>query len=80
LFSIAGRLFTANSWWEPAFTPHTLTTFDILYTQHSAHQLIFMEGGKPENPEKNPRSKGENQRQTQLAYDTEHGIEPGSQW
>jgi hypothetical protein len=29
--------------------------------------LIFMEGGKPENPEKNPRSKGENQQQ----YDPE---------
>jgi hypothetical protein len=28
--------------------------------------LIFSEGGKPENPEKNPRSKGENQQQTQL--------------
>jgi hypothetical protein len=22
--------------------------------------LIFVEGGKPDNPEKNPRSKGEN--------------------
>ena len=27
--------------------------------------LIFEEGGKPENPEKNPRSKDENQQQTQ---------------
>jgi hypothetical protein len=35
--------------------------------------LIFMEGGKPENPEKNPRSKGENQQQTQLRYDNESG-------
>jgi hypothetical protein len=35
--------------------------------------LIFTEGGKPENPEKNPRSKGENQQQTQLTYDTEYG-------
>jgi vacuolar-type H+-ATPase subunit I/STV1 len=44
-------IFTANSWWGPAFTPHTLlTTFNILYTQHSTHQLIFMKGGKPENP------------------------------
>jgi hypothetical protein len=33
--------------------------------------LLFTEGGKPENPEKNPRSKGENQQQTQLTYDTE---------
>ena len=27
--------------------------------------LVFEEGGKPEYPEKNPRSKGENQQQTQ---------------
>jgi hypothetical protein len=27
--------------------------------------MIFM-GGKPENPEKNPRGKGENQQTTQL--------------
>jgi hypothetical protein len=32
--------------------------------------LIFTEGEKPEYPEKNPRSKGENQQQTQLTYDT----------
>ena len=30
--------------------------------------LVFEEGGKPENPEKNPRSKGENQQQTQSTY------------
>jgi hypothetical protein len=35
--------------------------------------LIFAEGGKPENPEKNPRSKGENQQQTQLTYDGKSG-------
>jgi hypothetical protein len=28
--------------------------------------LIFVEGGKPENPEKNPCGKGENQQTTQL--------------
>jgi hypothetical protein len=28
--------------------------------------LIFMEEGKPENPEKNPRGKGENKQTTQL--------------
>jgi hypothetical protein len=31
--------------------------------------LVFVEGGKPENPEKNPQSMGENQQQTQLTYD-----------
>jgi hypothetical protein len=35
--------------------------------------LIFAEGGKPEDPEKNPRSKGENQQQNQLSYDAKTG-------
>ena len=35
--------------------------------------LVFVEEGKPENPEKNPRSKDENQQQTQLTYDVESG-------
>ena len=32
--------------------------------------LGFEEGGKPESAEKFPRSKGENQQQTQSTYDT----------
>ena len=35
--------------------------------------LVFVEGGKLENPEKNPRSKDENQPQTQPTYDVESG-------
>ena len=35
--------------------------------------LIFTEGGKPENPEKNPRSEDENQQQTQPTYDAGSG-------
>ena len=35
--------------------------------------LVFVEGGKPEYPEKNPRSKDENQQQTQPTYDTGTG-------
>ena len=31
--------------------------------------LVFEEGGKPVNPEKNPRGKDENQQQTQLTYE-----------
>jgi len=31
--------------------------------------LFFVEGEKPENPEKNPRSKDENQQQNQPIYD-----------
>ena len=34
---------------------------------------VFEEGGKPENPEKNPRSRDENQQQTQPTYDAESG-------
>jgi hypothetical protein len=47
---------------------HFLLHSNILYTQHSTHQLIFMEGGKSENLEKNPQSRGKNQPQTQLTY------------
>ena len=35
--------------------------------------LIFAGGGKPENPEKNPRSEDENQQQTQPTYDAGSG-------
>ena len=35
--------------------------------------LIFVEGGKPENPEKNPRSRDENQQQTQPTCDAGSG-------
>ena len=35
--------------------------------------LVLVEGGKSENPEKNPRSKDENQQQTQPTYDAESG-------
>ena len=35
--------------------------------------LVFEEGGKPENPAKNPQSKGENQQQTQSTYDAGSG-------
>jgi hypothetical protein len=38
--------------------------------------LIFSEGEKSENPEKNPRIKGDNQQQTQLTYAMSPGIEP----
>ena len=35
--------------------------------------LVFLEGGKPEYPEKNPRSKDGNQQQTQPTYDVHSG-------
>jgi hypothetical protein len=36
------------------------------WSNWNLEMLIFVEGGKPENPEKNPRGKGENQQTTQL--------------
>ena len=35
--------------------------------------LVIVEGAKAEYPEKNPRSRDENQQQTQPTYDTETG-------
>ena len=35
--------------------------------------LVFAEGGKQKYPEKNPRSRDENQQQTQPTYDAETG-------
>ena len=35
--------------------------------------LVFVEGGKPEYPEKNPRSRDEKQQQTQPTYDADPG-------
>ena len=35
--------------------------------------LVFEEGGKPENPEKNHQSRDKNQQETQPTYDVESG-------
>ena len=40
----------------------------------------FVKGGKLENPEKNPRSKGENQQQTQPTCDAGSGNRTWPQW
>ena len=39
----------------------------------NSEMLVFVEGGKPENPEINPQSRDENQQQTQPTYDAETG-------
>ena len=39
--------------------------------------LIFVVGGKPENQEKSPRSKEDNQQQTQTTYDVNPGHTGG---
>jgi hypothetical protein len=45
------------------------------WSNWNLEMLICAEGGKPENPVKNPRSKGENQQTTQLTYDTKENME-----
>ena len=42
--------------------------------------LVFMKGGKPEYPEKNPRDRDENQQQTQPTYDAETENRTGPHW
>jgi len=42
--------------------------------------LLFAEGGKPENPEKNPRSREENQHKLNPLMASGPGIEPGPHW
>ena len=42
--------------------------------------LVFGEGGKPENPEKNPRSREENQQKLNPLMASGPGIEPGPHW
>ena len=49
----------------------------VLYPGRIGIWSVFVEGGKPENPEKNPRSKDENQQQTQPTYDTGPESNPG---
>lgn len=38
--------------------------------------LVFVEGGKAENPEKDPCGNGENQQRTQPTYVVSPGLEP----
>ena len=45
----------------------------ILKASWNLDMLVFVEGGKLEYSEKNPKSKDKNQQQTQPT----HGIEPG---
>ena len=42
--------------------------------------LVFGEGGKPENPEKNPQSREENQQKLNPLMASGPGIEPGPHW
>jgi hypothetical protein len=55
------------------FTVVSHSGFSSTESNWNLEMLIFAEGRKPENPEKNPRSKEENQQQTQLTCDTASG-------
>ena len=57
---------------EVAFPPGGSSSTDSR-SNWTLEVLIFMEGGKPENPEKNPRSRDKNQQQTQPTCDAGSG-------
>ena len=42
--------------------------------------LVFVEGGKPENPEKNPQSKARTNNKLNPHMTPGPGLEPGSHW
>ena len=48
-------------------------SFTVSRSNWNSEVLVFVEGGKPEYLEKNPRSRDENQQQTQPTYDAESG-------
>ena len=63
---------------EVAFPPGGSSSTDSR-SNWNLEVLIFMEGGKPENPEKNPRSRDKNQQQIQATCDARSRNKPGPQ-
>jgi hypothetical protein len=61
-------------------TSYYVQIFSTHNTQHSTRQLTFMEGGKPENPEKKPQSRGENHAHKLNSHTSRpsSGTEPGT--
>ena len=53
-----------------AFPQSVCSSSTVSSLSYNLEVLIFVEGGKPENPEKNPRSEDENQQETQPTCDT----------
>ena len=53
--------------------PRSGSSSTVSRSNYYLEVLIFVGGGKPENPEKNPRSRNENQQQTQPTYDAGSG-------
>ena len=55
--------------------PESGSSSTVSRSNWNSEMLVFVEGGKPEYPEKNPRSKDENQQQTRPRY---HGVKAGN--
>ena len=62
--------------WQPLYGP-CVTLEHSLQPAGISCMLVFAEGGKPENPEKNPRSREENQHKLNPLMASGPGIEPG---
>ena len=62
--------------WQPLYRP-CVTLGHSLQPAGISCMLVFGEGGKPENPEKNPRSREENQHKLNPLMALGPGIEPG---
>ena len=65
--------------WQPLYGP-CVTLEHSLQPAGISCMLVFAEGGKPENPEKNPRSREENQHKLNPLMASGPGIEPGPHW
>ena len=53
--------------------PQSGYSFTASRLNWNLEMLVFVKGGKPDNPEKNPRSRDENQQQTQPTYGVNSG-------
>ena len=65
--------------WQPLYGP-CVTLKHSLQPAGISCMLVFAEGGKPENSEKNPRSREENQHKLNPVMASGPGIEPGPHW
>ena len=60
--------------------PRSGSSSTVSRSNHNLEVLIFVEGEKPENPQKNPLSKDENQQQTQPTSDAGFGNRTWDTW
>ena len=62
------------------YTVHVRPWITAYSQLESAVCVFFNEGGKPENPDKDPRSREENQHKLDPLMASGPGIEPGPHW